>query len=251
MKPTPPAAPPLTKTATKSSQSPAGAWHPAWRIGISVLLLLHLTIVIIVPLSMPPPQSPGSPLAQRILGWVRPYVDAFQVSHFYGFFAPNPGPSHLVHYELEMPDGKTVTGEIPDLKRKFPRLLYHRHFMLSEKLANMAPANPPQRPPETAGPEDIKEWEQAYARWELQRDAFQAVARSYARHMQSTTGARSVQLGLVEHAIPGPVAVINGQKLDDPALYMFTPQPIITTSPEDVPPPANTPENVQMPKERP
>ncbi|NIO41435.1 MAG: hypothetical protein GTO41_15415, partial [Burkholderiales bacterium] len=54
------------------------------------------------------------------------------LDHGYRFFAPEPGPGHLVRYEVTTSDGAGAAGQFPDRDRIWPRLLYHRWFMLSE-----------------------------------------------------------------------------------------------------------------------
>jgi hypothetical protein len=157
-----------------------------WQIVTSVLILLHLTAVWVAPFSVPP----SSPLAQTIAGWFRPYVEGAFLNHGYKFFAPDPGPTHLVRYELELADGTKQTGIFPNLKEQWPRLLYHRHMMLSERLDG-----PPQ------------------AYW------IGDFSRSYAQHLLDERQARSVTLYLVTHALPSPTQVQAGMKLDDPSLY--------------------------------
>jgi hypothetical protein len=67
---------------------------------ISVGLLLHLTAVIMAPFAMPP----SSELVRDVADRLRPYIDSLYLDHGYRFFAPSPGPSHLVRYRLELPD---------------------------------------------------------------------------------------------------------------------------------------------------
>ena len=50
------------------------------------------------------------------------------------FFAPDPGASTLVQYTVERPDGTILEGRMPN-RQIVPRLLYHRHFMLTESIA--------------------------------------------------------------------------------------------------------------------
>ena len=157
-----------------------------WRLVASALILLHITAVWVAPFSVPP----SSPLAQQIASWFRPYLEAAFLNHGYKFFAPDPGPTHLVRYELKLPDGQTRRGVFPDLSQQRPRLLYHRHMMLSERLEG-----PPQ------------------AYW------IPAFARSYAQHLLHEHQAQSVALYLVTHALPSPQQVQSGMKLDDPSLY--------------------------------
>src|SRR5262245_40519274 len=154
-------APPVN-TAT---DPPADRLATHWRALISALILLHLTAVIAAPMAV----GPSSELQQNLAAAVHPYLDACYLNHGYRFFCPEPGPGHLVRYRLEGPE---QTGKFPDRQTQWPRLFYHRHFMLSEKLANMfVPEQVP--PPERA--EAMK--------------PFEAVARSYANHLLETSGA--------------------------------------------------------------
>ncbi len=159
---------------------------PHWQIVASVLILLHLTAVWVGPFSVPP----SSPLAQTVANWFRPYLQATFLNHGYKFFAPDPGPTHLVRYELELADGTARSGVFPNLQEQQPRLLYHRHMMLSERLDG-----PPQA-----------EWIAAFTK-------------SYAQHLLHEHQARRVKLYLVTHALPSPQQVQAGMKLTDPALY--------------------------------
>jgi hypothetical protein len=157
-----------------------------WHVVASVLLLLHVLAVWIAPFSVPP----SSPLAQGLASLFRPYLEAAFLNHGYKFFAPDPGPTHLVRYELVLADGEKKEGIFPNLKEQRPRLLYHRHMMLSERLDG-----PPQ------------------AYW------ISAFSRSYAQHLLHQHNAQSVKLFLVTHALPSPQEVQSGMKLNDPRLY--------------------------------
>jgi hypothetical protein len=158
-----------------------------WKVLISIVLLGHLTAVVAAPMAV----APQSQLAGEVWDWCRKYLDAAYLNHGYHFFGPDPGPSHLVRYVIEKPDGTTVEGEFPNRDEHWPRLLYHRHFMLSERLA--------------AGP-DNDPWIRAYAQ-------------SYARHLYKLHDAEQVTLYLRRHLIPYPDQVLGGMKLDDPNLY--------------------------------
>jgi hypothetical protein len=180
---------PIITAAMKSStarspteHSPRSRWYPL----ASALIALHLLAVWVAPFSVPP----SSPFAQMLATWFAPYLEAAFLNHGYKFFAPDPGPTHLVRYELELADGSKQTGTFPDLNRQWPRLLYHRHMMLSERLVG---------PPEAT-------WIEPYAR-------------SYARHLLDKHQARKVTLYLVTHLLPYPGQVQAGMKLDDPSLY--------------------------------
>lgn len=164
------------------------AVSPWVRRAVSVLLLLHLAAVMIPPMSV----QPASMLSGMAWQALRPYIDALYLDHGYRFFAPEPGPSHLVRFELEMPDGSTKAGVLPNLDDQWPRLLYHRHFMLTEFLNNVGEFRP--------------EVERAYVR-------------SYARHLMEETGAARVRMFLRRHLIPQPQQILEGISPTDPRFY--------------------------------
>jgi hypothetical protein len=115
---------------------------------ISLLLAVHLTAVFIAPFAFACNAGGStSPLADAVYRKLHPYITAMFLDHGYFFFAPNPGPSHLVDFKVEFAGGKPpVEGRFPNLATERPRLLYHRHFMLSEALH--ASYAPPEGPPE-------------------------------------------------------------------------------------------------------
>ena len=124
-----------------SPPSPAAASGPRWtRIGratATVAILLYLATVIAPPLAGP---APSSALATRMIQPLRPLVGAFYLGHGYRFFAPDPGPGHAIRWAMRMPDGTTRSGVLPDPTVDRPRLLYHRRFMIAEKIAGLVPA---------------------------------------------------------------------------------------------------------------
>ncbi len=218
-----------------------GSQHPAEkktlprlvRVAISVLLIGHLTIVICAPLVM---VTPRSPLAARIIDWGRWYLEAGNVSHGYAFFAPDPGPSHVIEYDLLFADGRKEHGKFPDLDKEQPRQRYHRHFMLSEQLSSLAPrGRPPESRPVKPGVEVIPApGEAAGQQWATDNDQFMRYARSYAMHLLKAYGAKQVTLRLFEREIPTPQQVLDGRRLDDPALYVPYPvDPLIVVTAED------------------
>lgn len=161
--------------------------RPWARVVITLLLLLHLTAVAAGPWSV----EPAPLLSRYVWTFFQPYLEAAYLNHGYHFFAPEPGPSHLVRYELELADGTRQEGIFPNRYAHWPRLFYHRHFMLSEFI-NAAPPD--------------SDWERAYAQ-------------SYAEHLLKKHDARRVTLYLRRHMIAPPERVYEGMKLDDPSLY--------------------------------
>ena len=108
-------------------------WSPKVRAIVSAAIVFHLAAVIVAALVAVPPYSPFWSIFADVF---RPYINAADLNHGYRFFAPDPGSSHIVDYHLEFADGTTRDGRFPNLDEQWPRLLYHRYFMLSEHLNN-------------------------------------------------------------------------------------------------------------------
>lgn len=169
--------------------------HRPWlRRIVSIGLGLHLVTLVIAPLAV----APTSPLWQRAWMVCRPYLEGMNLNHGYHFFAPDPGPSHLVHYELRFEDGRVEHGIFPNAQQHQPRLRYHRHFMLSEFLNNLAIDD-------------------------SRRELFDAVTHSYAEHLRHEHRAAEVKLSLRRHYVPGPQHVSSGKRLDDLSLFAERP----------------------------
>lgn len=177
---------------TSSDSKPAYRWSRGARRLASVAIALHVLAVFVAPWSMN-----GSPLPTTLHQVMAPYLHATFLDHGYQFFAPDPGPSHLIYYTVSR-DGETVAdGRYPDLDDHWPRLLYHRHFMMSEFLNAFGGTNE----------------EGQY------HPVFNAYVRSYARHLITLHEGDAVRLRLVNHSIPFPEDVAEGMPLDDPSLY--------------------------------
>lgn len=170
--------------------TPPQGWTRRTRLVASALLALHLAALVIAPCAV----EPSSFLFANCWRVFRPYLDAAYLNHGYHFFAPEPGPSHLVRYELELADGTIRTGRFPSLDQQWPRLLYHRHFMMSEHLNMLAEAGGDQK-------------------------LLEACSESFGRHLLKTHSARSVKIYLVRHLIAHPNDFLKGQKLTDPKLH--------------------------------
>ncbi len=155
---------------------------------VNVWLVFHLAAIVIAPASV----SPSSSLAQGAWEVVRPYLQLLHLNHGYHFFAPEPAASTLVAYTVHRDDGTIISGRIPN-RDIHPRLLYHRHFMLTEYL--------------TFAPAEHQE----------------LVYRTYAGHLCRRYGGGEVGLARVTHYLPLREAVLNGARLDDPATYAEEP----------------------------
>lgn len=114
------------------------------RVVVSLALVWHLVGVMVAPISTPPRfEGQDSIIGSKLKDVYEPYVTALYLNHAYKFFAPNPGDSHLLRYDLYFADGtKRVNRDdqiLPDRFHHWPRLLYHRHFMLTEFINDFAP----------------------------------------------------------------------------------------------------------------
>lgn len=155
-----------------------------WRLVISGAILFHLSAIFIYPFSTPP--------ASRFALWAmespvhRHYLQTCYLDHSFKFFAPNPGLSaRQIRWELDLPQGAKTEGVFPEKSTHWPRLFYHRHFMLAEHLPVL--------------PADFLE--------------------SYARHLMKTHGAKRAVLYERLHFIPVLEEAQRGLKIDDPRLY--------------------------------
>ena len=178
--------------------SPPIVWSPRARLLVTALLGWHLVGLIVGPISVPP-----SIVGERLRKGYLPYLQVLFLNHGYKFFGPDPGPSHLVRYEWLDADGEQHEGLLPSHDDHWPRLLYHRHFMLSEFVQAQS-----------------GEWNQRFD-WEHQplSPTQEVYVRSYANHLLKKHDARRVSLFLVEHRLPLPDEVLSGMKLSDPRLY--------------------------------
>ena len=176
--------------------------HRAGRALASAAILIYLAAVIIAPLSGPPP---ASQLSQVLLQPFRPLLGALYLGHGYRFFAPDPGPGHSLRWTMTMPDGSTRSGLIPDAAEDWPRLLYHRRFMVAEKIAALVPP--------VDVPAEIRS--QARADW-------LPLVKGVAGHLLTSQGGNQVTLAMVEHYLPGPDEVIAGTTGDDLVIPLGT-----------------------------
>jgi hypothetical protein len=175
--------------------------------------MAHLAAIFIAPWSSPPP---APLLAERAADWFGPYLTVAYLNHGYRFFAPDPGPSHVVRYVVTQEDGTQRQGRIPDPQRHWPRLLYHRHFMLTESLFNTL-SRVEEIPAESELPP--AEREQIEGRNRYARGLAQHLTRGIAHQLLREFDGQHVKLYLQEHAIPYPQDVQQGKRLDAADLF--------------------------------
>ena len=205
----------------------------AVRIGLSVGILLYLLVVLLGPLSNPiGSENLTLPLGRQI----RPVHEALYLGHGYRFFAPDPGPSHILEYRINAGEPeKEIIARFPDRNEHWPRLLYHRWFMLSETLYTQCSTLPElsaHRQTMVALSQDIDSYrqkgelrtmkklvrdrdvrDQVYKISTARRDA---LLRALGEHLLSVHSGESIELYLLERLIPRPYDVQSGVRLNDP-----------------------------------
>lgn len=177
-------------------------WPRPVRIVASLAITIYLLAILLPPLAGPPP---ASLLANRMIQPFRPVVGALFLGHGYRFFAPDPGPGHSIKWSMPMPDGSVRRGSIPDRDADWPRLLYHRRFMLPEKISALVPL--PDAPADVLA-ESKREW--------------QPLVKDIAAHLLEREGGRRVELVLVEHYLPIPEDVTEGRGGEDVVMPLGT-----------------------------
>jgi hypothetical protein len=183
----------------------SGLFANRWaRVGISILLIGHLWAVIGRPFEFATQGPYGtSPSASALYAPIRGYSEFAYLNHGYAFFAPDPGPSHYFQAAVTDQQGQRAEYKFPDLDDQWPRLLYHRHFMLAEFFNDVH--HPPGSPPEELANDAV-----ASANWIRGRQRFEDVRDSILNHLRKKHPNCEVAIRRVEHRQPGLPEFING-----------------------------------------
>jgi hypothetical protein len=235
---------PSRKAAAEAEPRPTAIGKDAapsfWlKLALSALIAFHVAAMFVGPFAFAC-NSAGpdvSPFADAVHRCFRPYMNALYLDHGYSFFAPDPGPAHLVDYKVEFDDGREpIAGRFPNLRTQRPRLLYHRYFMVAESLNNrFVPPDPPPEPsppPLTAGSDERALYQQAriqYARqlvsYNHARAQYAAMQRSISAHLQHVHGGGRVTLTRIEHRLLSPDEVqFADRRIDDSETYVALPE---------------------------
>jgi hypothetical protein len=204
MKPNRPQPPGQERDAPAQQQRPRsrkpGQLPLVAKIAISLLVAWHVTVVFLAPLSI----QPSSPLVVEISqgSFIQKYLDALYLNHGYHFFAPEPSNGHLIQYAV-MDDrgGILAQGEFPSKQGNWPRLLYHRYFMLADQC-------------EVASPTDAEaiQWRDEYLK---------AYACQLLRENPSAAAVR------VKRVVHFPLRAIDAIRInDDPSLQQYREEPL-------------------------
>lgn len=208
--------------------STATTWKPWLRIVVSLGVVFHLVGVMVGPLSVPPQfAGPPSILGSELQKVYRPYITALFLDHAYKFFAPNPGASHLMRYDLYFADGtKRVGGAddlFPDRFHHWPRLYYHRYFMLTEFLND---GRPPMAwgdeliPAVVAAPPNGPQGEAVPAERPRGAPYVQPYLQGFASYLARKHNAVRVDLIYRIHRLPEIEEALEGKPLDAPDTYL-------------------------------
>ena len=203
---------------------------------LTVGLLIYLGLVVLAPLSNP---TSTRNLTAPAADFVEPIHQSLFLDHGYRFFAPDPGPSHLVYYEVKTDSGGVIQGHFPDADETWPRLLYHRWFMLSETLYEEHAFTPEKQSFDNSQMElatavdqlkkegHFRQSDRLKKELVQQRTQYdQAVKRidrlvsAVAEHVLKKCDGREITLGFRERVIPQPIDIATGSKLDDDRYLM-------------------------------
>ncbi|MCC9600073.1 hypothetical protein LOC67_05830 [Stieleria sp. JC731] len=207
------------------------------RLLISAVIVFHLLAVALPPLAFQTMTVDGpSPMISRLIKPFEGYGEFLHMNRGYAFFAPDPGPSHLIQAAIIDSDGSITEQMFPDLKQQWPRLLYHRHFMLSEFLhESYWPPGPP---------DEMFQTDRAAAEyWQQRRARYEFIRQSMVDHLKSVNEGREVAIRRIEHGLPALADfVAEPIELTDPRLYnLLLDQPVFS---DQIAPSSSQPENV-------
>ncbi len=210
-------------------QHDAGPWLPAWRLVASALIAIWVALVFLGPVTNPSAtEELTAPLARKLA----PLHQTLFLGHGYRFFAPDPGPAHRV--VARVPGSEDVVCSLPDRSRHWPRLLYHRWFMLSETLWNERQLLPPREEfqlmqQDLAAQADrmllggeralasslraIHDRQELAWAWGNRRTA--VLTEHVRAELARRAGQPEVELGLQARLIPFPSDVVLGSQLSD------------------------------------
>lgn len=228
---------PLVSSTTTESSNEANRRVPnlpRWAMTLlSLFAVVHVIAVYAEPFRFSTQAESPAPADDAILvrNTLKPYIDMMYLNHGYYFFAPNPGPSHLVVCVFNDVDfnSKSASPEAvsnksqperivyPDKLVQKPRLLYHRYFMYTEFYHTLfTPSDLPENANDGAPmPPELKRGKALYT----------ALGQSLDKYFQARYPERRFQVFRVEHALPTARQVLDeGMTLDDPRLYMELPE---------------------------
>lgn len=151
---------------------------------LSLWLVFHVFAVFISPAAMPP----SSPLLEDGYQIALPYNEALFLNHGYHYFAPDPGASTLIAWEIPREGDVPLVGRFPEVTIR-PRLMYHRYFMLAENV------------------------------WAFDEETQDEMLRAYAQQVAGQFGSDRISISRVRHEPSSIVRLQAGGRLDDPETF--------------------------------
>lgn len=214
-----------------TNREPNFPWSPIKRGIVSLALAAYLFVLFFGPMTNPiATEELTVPIARAL----RPAHQALFLGHGYRFFAPNPGPSHLVHYKIYDGAEPIAEGTFPDRKQNWPRVIYHRWFMLSETLFEELTQTPDQESFDESQrflQEQIERFQQAgqgrlaeplvarrdrFSRmYPLTLKRIDELKQSIAQKLMEQQGGTRIELFVRERGLPSPAQIAIGEKLND------------------------------------
>ena len=161
-----------------------------------------------------------SPSVHSMRGVTAAYSQFMYLDRGYAFFGPDPGPSAMFQVAVQQPGGKRAEYLYPDRDRIWPRLRYHRHFMLAEFLNETYEVPGP--------PQDVVREQPVLAEdWRRRRYRYERVRQSMLDHLAKHYQNDRVAMRRVQHLMPDYNAFRNlPMSLDDPRLYEVLADPV-------------------------
>ena len=207
-------------------------------------ILFYLFVILLGPLSRPVASEHLSGPASQL---VSPLHQAAYLGHGYRFFGPNPSAGHILRYQVGENDS-AETFQIPDRQVFWPRLRYHRWFMLSETLYQEHAFTPNAvdfansqeeltaeiERNKNAGEYKLvalleRQYQQRQTQFELARKRIQKLVTSLESYLARQHGKDGIKIFLHERNLPEPLDVQFGISIDDPR-YLSAPIPIGTAA---------------------
>lgn len=179
-----------------------------------------------------------APDAEFARNLIHPYSQFLFLDHGYFFFAPNPGPGHLIRI-LASPDPvpsipderrttplrvvKSLDGsnskiiQLPDRNTHTPRLLYHRYFMLSEFYYGMF------APPELG--EELRSNSEIEQNWKRDRGLYVELKDSLHQYGKRVSGLDFTRVDRVERELPNAESILKDKvSISDPRWQYVLPE---------------------------
>lgn len=199
--------------ASDETVNPNSSLRPLTRVLLSGFLAVHVFATFLSPFHFNtiPPGGRPAPDADWLLPWFQPYINFMFLNHGYAFFAPDPpAANHLIRGTLVFDDDQAdVNRQYPDRNRQRPRLLFHRHFMLTEFLHGNYPGPPPESNDDAVRENYLRSLRTYYR-----------LKSSFENHLQVSSAAKSATVTRIEHRmIPYEVLLRESPSLNDPRTF--------------------------------